>query len=91
MQGVLITVGEGEEGWGRILKKKKAFILDLRVALNMVKPLYSRHHLFFINVLPKLVHFASETCSRVLWYNEFEPKVSQEADIWRRKNLKTIY
>ena len=66
----------------------------------MKKPLYSEHHrdlktviesVLYIDVLPKLAYFTSKTCSRVFGYSEIDPKIFQEAGVWRRKNLKTMY
>ena len=44
-----------------------------------------------IEVLTKLAHFASKTCSSVLGYSAIEFKVCQKVDVRRRKSLKTVY
>ena len=56
---------------------------------DTVKPLYSGHQwdlnvvsplkrgVRYIDVLPKLAYFTSQTCSSVLWYSTTEPEVCQ--------------
>ena len=66
----------------------------------MKKPLYTEHHrdlktviesVLYTDVLPRLAYFTSKACSRVFGYSEIDPKIFQEAGVWRRKNLKTMY
>ena len=58
--------------------------------ISTVKPLYSGHHLRFIEVCPKLAYFASKTLPMVLGYGEVDLKKCQE-NFWEKEYKGNTY